>query len=178
MFDIGWTELLLIGVVALIVVGPKDLPGMFRTLGRFTAKMRSMAREFQRTMEQAADETGVKGVAKDLQSATSARSLGLDKIQSSANRFKGGWKAGLDALEAEGRESAEPPAAQTGSGSKASDGEEATGQPAQSDAKAAPNSVPAETGVSTPEEPSGDEAAVEDRKRDAPVPAGAAEVAE
>ena len=54
MLDIGWSELLVIGVVALIVVGPKDLPVMFRTLGRFTAKARSMAREFQRAMDDAA----------------------------------------------------------------------------------------------------------------------------
>ena len=43
MFDIGWTELLLIGIVALIVVGPKDLPVMFHTLGRFTAKARGIS---------------------------------------------------------------------------------------------------------------------------------------
>ena len=43
MFDIGMSELLLIGIVALIVVGPKDLPALFHTLGRFTAKMRALA---------------------------------------------------------------------------------------------------------------------------------------
>ena len=44
MFDLGWTELLVIGVVALIVVGPKDLPVLFRNVGRFMGKMRGMAR--------------------------------------------------------------------------------------------------------------------------------------
>jgi sec-independent protein translocase protein TatB len=66
MFDIGWTELMVIGVVALVVIGPKDLPDMFRTMGRFTAKARSMARYFQRAMEAAADDAGVTDVAKDL----------------------------------------------------------------------------------------------------------------
>ena len=56
MFDIGWAELLVIGVVALIVVGPKDLPRLLRTLGHYTAQARSMAREFQRNMEDAARE--------------------------------------------------------------------------------------------------------------------------
>jgi len=88
MFDIGWTELLVIGVVALIVIGPKDLPEMFRTLGRFTTKARSMARDFQRAMETAADEAGVKDVAKDLQAMTSPRSMGLDAVKSAAAKFE------------------------------------------------------------------------------------------
>ncbi len=81
MFDIGWTELLVVGVVALIVVGPKDLPKMFRALGQFTAKARNMAREFQRAMDAAADETGVKDVASDLRKATSAQEMGLDELR-------------------------------------------------------------------------------------------------
>lgn len=88
MFDIGWTELVVIGVVALIVIGPKDLPELFRTLGRFTAKARAMAREFQRAMESAADEAGVRDVADDLRKVTSPRSLGLDAVKSAAGKFE------------------------------------------------------------------------------------------
>jgi sec-independent protein translocase protein TatB len=88
MFEIGWTELMLIGIVALIVIGPKDLPDMFRTMGRFTAKMRGMARDFSRAMEQAAKETGVNDIAADLKAATSAKSMGLDAVKDAASRFE------------------------------------------------------------------------------------------
>jgi sec-independent protein translocase protein TatB len=56
MFDIGWSELLLIGVVALIVVGPKELPRMLRTVGQYVGRAKSVAREFQRSMDDAARE--------------------------------------------------------------------------------------------------------------------------
>lgn len=57
MFDIGWTELLVIAVVAIIVVGPKDLPGMLRTLGRYAGKMRRMASEFRSQFDDALRES-------------------------------------------------------------------------------------------------------------------------
>ena len=88
MFDIGWTELMLIGIVALIVIGPKDLPEMFRTLGRFTAKARAMAREFQRAMEQAANEAGVADVAKDLKDVTNPKNMGLQAVKDAASKFE------------------------------------------------------------------------------------------
>jgi len=47
MFDIAWSELGVIAVVALVVIGPKDLPKVLRSVGQWTAKARSMAREFQ-----------------------------------------------------------------------------------------------------------------------------------
>ena len=50
MFDLGLTELLLIGIVALIIVGPKDLPVLFRRVGEFVGRMKGMAREFTSAM--------------------------------------------------------------------------------------------------------------------------------
>lgn len=47
MFDIGWTEMLVIGVVAVVVIGPKDLPRALRTAGQYIGKARSLARDFQ-----------------------------------------------------------------------------------------------------------------------------------
>lgn len=88
MFDIGFVELLVVGVVALIVVGPKDLPAMFRTLGRFTARMRALGREFTSAMNAAADESGMKDVAKDLKGMTSPRAYGLDKLNEAAEKFE------------------------------------------------------------------------------------------
>jgi sec-independent protein translocase protein TatB len=87
MFDLGWTELLLIGIVALIVVGPKDLPLLFRKVGNFVGKARSMAREFSRAMDDAADETGVKEVAKSLKAASNPLQAGLDRVKSAATDF-------------------------------------------------------------------------------------------
>lgn len=93
MLDIGWSELLVVGVVALLVVGPRDLPKMFRTVGQYTAKARAMAREFQRSMEDAAREAGVDEVAKAARSvqdaarlahspATGLARIGLDRAKS------------------------------------------------------------------------------------------------
>jgi sec-independent protein translocase protein TatB len=86
--DLSWSELLVVGIVALIVIGPKDLPGMFRELGRFTAKVRAMGREFSRAMEQAARETGVKDVADDLRKVGSPKAMGLDAVRTAADKFE------------------------------------------------------------------------------------------
>ncbi|MFZ9199103.1 MAG: Sec-independent protein translocase protein TatB, partial [Paracoccaceae bacterium] len=82
------SELLVIGIVALIVIGPKDLPEMFRQLGRFTAKMRAMARDFSRAMEQAAKETGVADVAKDLNAVTNPKSMGMNAVKDAVDKFE------------------------------------------------------------------------------------------
>ena len=86
--DLGMSELLVIGIVALIVIGPKDLPEMFRQLGRFTAKMRAMARDFSRAMEQAAKETGVADVAKDLNAVTNPKAMGMNAVKDAVDKFE------------------------------------------------------------------------------------------
>jgi sec-independent protein translocase protein TatB len=81
MFDLGWTELLVIGIVALIVVGPKDLPVLFRKAGEFVGKMKGMAREFSKAMNDAADESGMRETAKTLRDVTNPSKLGLDSVK-------------------------------------------------------------------------------------------------
>ena len=86
MFDLGWSELLIIGVVALIVVGPKDLPILFRKVGQFVGKAKGMAREFSSAMNDAADDTGVReissGLNKSLKAATNPLGTAMDGVKS------------------------------------------------------------------------------------------------
>jgi len=60
MFGLGWAEILVAAVVGLIVIGPKELPGVFRKIGQFVGKAKAMARDFSRAMNDAADDAGVK----------------------------------------------------------------------------------------------------------------------
>ena len=89
MFGLGMSEMVLIGIVALIVIGPKDLPGMFRALGQFTGKARGMAREFSRAMEAAADESGIKDVSKTIRAASDPKKFGVDALKDATSFTKG-----------------------------------------------------------------------------------------
>jgi sec-independent protein translocase protein TatB len=66
MFDIGWSELLLIGIVALIAIGPKELPGALRTLGQWMSKVRRMASEFQNQFHEAMREAELADLKKEV----------------------------------------------------------------------------------------------------------------
>lgn len=87
MFDFGFGELLLIGIVALVFLGD-DLPNVFRQMGRFTGKVRRMAREFQRAMEDAADEAGIKEAANTFKDAANPSKMGLNKLSEAADKFE------------------------------------------------------------------------------------------
>ena len=62
---LGWTELLIVAALAIIVVGPKDLPILLRTIGRFVGKARALAREFQESFEEIAREAELEELRKE-----------------------------------------------------------------------------------------------------------------
>lgn len=68
MFDIGWTELVVIAVVAIVVIGPKDLPRALRTFGQWSGRVKRMAREFQGQFNEALREAELDGVQKEIES--------------------------------------------------------------------------------------------------------------
>ncbi len=72
MIDLGWSEMLVILVVALIVIGPKDLPKVARQIGRWTAKARAMAREFQRSFDDMVREAELEEIKANLQKVSPA----------------------------------------------------------------------------------------------------------
>ena len=68
MLELGMSELLLVGIVALIIVGPKDLPKMFRVVGKYVGRAKEMARDFQRSFEDAAKESGFDDIKRNFDS--------------------------------------------------------------------------------------------------------------
>ena len=106
-FGIGATELMLIAVVALLVVGPKDLPRLMRWVGNAVARVRALAREFQGHLDEAMRDTGI------------------DEIRDGVGKMKEYAVADLDAefekLEKEFRDTALPASATEGEGENAAD---------------------------------------------------------
>ena len=93
MFDIGWSELVVIAVVALIAIGPKELPGVLRMVGQWMGKARKMAGEFQGQFQEAMREAEMADLKKS-----------FDEVKDAATGFAGGnimtslQKDGGDAL--------------------------------------------------------------------------------
>jgi len=75
MFDIGWSELLVIVIVAIVVVGPKELPRLMRTFGHYAGKLRRAASDFQHQFETAMAESEADAVRKNIENIRD----GLDK---------------------------------------------------------------------------------------------------
>ena len=87
MFDIGWSELVVIGVVALIAIGPKELPGVLRMVGQWMGKARRMAAEFQGQFNEAMREAEMADIKKTFDDASSAaKDLSPTNLLTSLNK--------------------------------------------------------------------------------------------
>jgi sec-independent protein translocase protein TatB len=127
MFDIGWSEFVLIAVVALIAIGPKELPGVLRTVGQWMGKARKMAAEFQSQFQEAmreAEMADLKDSFDEVRKAASGLSAGslissLEKDVSNSLRIDNVDKPAeppkTEAIETEAIETAaiEPPVTPT-----------------------------------------------------------------
>jgi sec-independent protein translocase protein TatB len=116
MLDMSWGEMMVIGAVALIVIGPKDLPKALRTLGNMTAKIRRMAAEFQGQFNEAMREAELDDVKRQIQGmndSVGALNQGFNPIQTVRDEVKGSIEAPAAPLEptaAEERHAASLPA--------------------------------------------------------------------
>src|SRR6185295_2161004 len=90
MFDIGWSELVVIAVVALIAIGPKELPGVLRMVGQWMGKARRMASEFQGQFQEAMREAEMADLKKTFDEVKDAATgLGTDNIMTSLQKDVG-----------------------------------------------------------------------------------------
>ncbi|MDC0033016.1 Sec-independent protein translocase protein TatB [Alphaproteobacteria bacterium] len=91
MFDIGGWEFLIVIVIAIIVIGPKDLPGAIRTITGWIRRARQLAQDFQSGLDDLARETDMDNLKDEIQS-----NLGLDDITNSGNTIRNQIKRTID----------------------------------------------------------------------------------
>jgi sec-independent protein translocase protein TatB len=99
MFEVGWSELLVIAVVMIVVVGPKDLPNMLRTFGRTAAKLRAMAGDFQKQFNEALKEAELDDVKSSIDSLRGLNPM--NEVRKQLNPFEqaaADVRAGVDTM--------------------------------------------------------------------------------
>jgi sec-independent protein translocase protein TatB len=152
MFDIGWSELVIIAVVALIAIGPKELPGVLRALGHWMGKVRRMASDFQDQFKEAMREAEVDDLKKQVDELNTAASdiTSYNPIDDLSNDFE----TALDEKPAEEKPAetaAEDKPAEAAAVAAAEPAEETLATPAPKDApKDAPEDAPTELAADAP----------------------------
>ncbi len=120
MFDIGWSELVVIGIVALIAIGPKELPGVLRSVGQWVGKIKRMASDFQGQFQEAMREAEVADLKKQFDEAAGAATnftSGLDNpLESAKNQIESTFKEATAMPTADGGAA---PAAEPGAAAEA-----------------------------------------------------------
>jgi sec-independent protein translocase protein TatB len=135
MFDIGWGELVVIGIVALVVIGPKELPTVLRTVGQWMGKMRRMASEFQGQFQEAMREAELADLKKQIDTLhdTTNNLTSFNPVESARKEIEG-------ALEDKPKPADAAPASDTP-------------QPAASEGGEPPATAPATEATDTPNHP-------------------------
>ena len=147
MFELGWQELIILMLIALIVVGPKDLPRIVKTAGQWMGKARGYARDFQRTIEEAADATEIDSIKKEIDEANRELSTARRDVNEGADAVKKDVAESTDSVNKMLNEDVVP-SAETAA-PKPNGGEPPAGQTAEADggqaetAAAAAESAPA-----------------------------------
>ncbi|MDD9992386.1 MAG: Sec-independent protein translocase protein TatB [Rhodospirillales bacterium] len=141
MFDIGWQEIIILMLIALIVVGPKDLPRIVKTAGQWMGKARGYARDFQRTIEEAADATEIDAVKKEIDEANRELSTARRDVAEGAEAVTRDVNEGADSMNKMFSEDAM--ASAKAAGAKPNGGEAPSGQAADADGGQAENAAAA-----------------------------------
>ncbi len=121
MFDIGWVEMMVVVVVMIIVIGPKDLPVVLHTMGRWIARVRAMARNFQDSIEELAEESGLDQMRDEVRSI---RDFSIEDEIEKAIDPEGEMKEGIAGDPAKALESGEESAKGKGPEGKGPEGKE------------------------------------------------------
>lgn len=145
MFDMSWSELLLIAVVALIVIGPKDLPKAVKVVAQLARKARTLAREFQSGFEEMAREAELHEVKRELESTASG-----DYARELEHSIDPGGQVARS-LELQAEDAAGAATSESQGSSPSAPGEAAA--PAAAAATAAEDAVPETAAAKAPMEP-------------------------
>ncbi|MEC9183812.1 MAG: Sec-independent protein translocase protein TatB [Pseudomonadota bacterium] len=104
MFDIGWQELFLIGLITILVVGPREIPRVLRTVVAAVRKVRGLANDFQRGIDELARETELDEIRRDLEKGAT---LDLEREFEETIDPKGEMSEAVEELQAEFKETGE-----------------------------------------------------------------------
>lgn len=180
MLDVGWSEMLVIAIVMIVVVGPKDLPQMLRTFGRMMAKMRGMANDFQKQFNEALKEAELEDVKKSVDALrglnpTAEIRKQLNPFEKAAADVRAGLDNAMKPKPAETPTSTEAPAPAVAEVQPAEPVKNGVDVPGGPDAMPAPPTFPPMTDASTTAPmPSSGEAAKQAPKVTKPATAKAA----
>ncbi len=132
MLDIGWAEMAVIALIALVVIGPKDLPKVMRTIGLWVRKARSVSREFQSSIDEMIRDAELDDAKKAIQST---RNLSVDRMLDETIDPTGDLKKEVRAIDAEARDDGKTTTDKTAKSPSTKPGDNKEGDSQSSDAK-------------------------------------------